>query len=104
MKNNKEDKYVEWFKKMIYKIQDNIIAQKTYIEQVAEPNYKAERIVLGKKVYGMLNDGLGLKSDKNNMIFGLPIAIDCNDDWLIAVCRGCKSNAQDLFEDIKEDS
>ena len=98
-----ENKYVEWFKKMIYKIQDNIIAQKVYMEEVAEQKHKAERIILGKKVYGMLNDGLGLDSDKNNTMFGLPIAIDCNDDWLIAVCHGSKANAQDLFEDIKED-
>lgn len=95
-----EDKYVEWFKKMIYKIQDNIIAQKTYLEQAA--NLKAERIVLGKKVYGMLNDGLGLENDENNTMFDLPIAIDCNDDWLIAVCHGSKANAQDLFEEIEE--
>ena len=95
-----EDKYVEWFKKMIYKIQDNIIAQKTYLEQAA--NLKAERIVLGKKIYEMLNGGLGLENDKNNTMFDLPIAIDCNDDWLIAVCHGSKANAQDLFEEIEE--
>ena len=98
-----EDKYVEWFKKMIYKMQDNIIAQKVYMEEVAETKHKADRIILGKKVYGMLNDGLGLENDKNNTMFGLPIAIDCNDDWLIEVCNGSKANAKDLFEDIKED-
>lgn len=95
-----EDKYVEWFKKMIYKIQENIIAQKTYLEQCV--NLKVERIVLGKSVYGILNDGLGLEKDKNNMMFGLPIAIDCNDKYLIAVCYGSKANAQDLFEEIEE--
>ena len=95
-----EDKYVEWFKKMIYKIQDNIIVQKAYLEKVANQN--PERLILGKKVYKMLNDGLDLENDKNNMLFNLPIAIDCNDDWLIAVCGGAKANAQDLLENIKE--
>ena len=95
-----EDKYIEWFKEMIYKIQNSIIVQKTYLEQVV--NLKAERIVLGKKVYEMLNDGLDLENDKNNMLFDLPIAIDCNDDWLIAVCQGCKANAQNLFKEIED--
>lgn len=95
-----EDKHIEWFEEMIYKIQNSIIVQKTYLEQVV--NLKAERIVLGKNVYGMLNDGLDLENGKNNMMFDLPIAIDCNDDWLIAVCHGTKANAQNLFEEIED--
>lgn len=94
-----EDKYVKWFNQSVRNILDNIMAQKVYLGEVAEPKVKPERVILGKKVYDMLSEVINLE---DNMLYDMHIAIDCEDDCLIAVCHGSKANARDCLAELED--
>lgn len=94
-----DNKYVEWFIETVRSFEDSIIAQKAYLEHL---NFKPERLILGKRVYEMLNHAFDLQNGKNNVFKDLQIAIDCNDDYLIAVCHGSKADANSLIKEIEE--
>lgn len=94
-----EDKYVKWFNQSVRNILDNIMAQKVYMEEIAESKAKAKRVVLGKKVYDMLSEVINMEG---NMLYDMHIAIDCEDDYLIAVCNGSSANARDCLAQLEE--
>ena len=94
-----EDKYVKWFNQTIRNILDNIMAQKVYMEEVAESKVKANRVILGKRVYDMLSEVINFDG---NTLYDMHIAIDCEDDFLIAVCSGSKANAEDCLAKLEE--
>lgn len=94
-----DNKYVELFTETVRKFEENILVQQAWLEHI---DSKPDRLILGKKVYEMLNLAFALEDKKNNTFHDLQIAIDCNDDYLISVCYGCKADGFDIAKKIKE--